>query len=54
MTGVRDQHIAAPFRRQLELVELDPDAVEDVIARAIDEDLDGGVDITTEATVPPE
>jgi nicotinate-nucleotide pyrophosphorylase (carboxylating) len=32
---------------------LDPDAVADVARRALEEDLAGGVDVTTEATVPP-
>lgn len=33
---------------------LDPTALEPLVTRAIDEDLDGGVDVTTQATVPPE
>ena len=32
---------------------LDPDLVADVIARTVAEDLDGGVDVTSVATVPP-
>lgn len=31
---------------------LDPDAVEDLARRAVEEDLDGGVDVTSVATVP--
>jgi nicotinate-nucleotide pyrophosphorylase (carboxylating) len=33
---------------------LDPDAVADLARRALDEDLDGGVDVTSIATVPAE
>ena len=32
---------------------LDPDAVVELARRALEEDLDGGVDVTTQATVPP-
>jgi len=32
---------------------LDPDAVMELARRALEEDLDGGVDVTTQATVPP-
>ena len=35
-------------------VGLDPAYVESVVQRSIDEDLDGGVDVTSEATVPAE
>lgn len=44
--------IAPGLREELEVAGLSPEAVEDLIARAIDEDLDGGVDVTTVATVP--
>ncbi|MFM9084310.1 MAG: hypothetical protein ACKOQ7_10620, partial [Actinomycetota bacterium] len=39
-------------RSALASVGLDPDAVADVIARTIAEDLAGGEDVTTNATVP--
>ena len=44
--------IAAGIRQQLEAAGLDPDALEVLIGLAVDEDLDGGVDVTTVATVP--
>ncbi len=40
--------------RMLEDARLDPVSLEALIAAAIDEDLDGGVDVTTVATVPIE
>lgn len=40
-------------RRDLEAVGLDPSDLALLIARAVAEDLDGGVDVTTVATVPP-
>ena len=36
----------------LRLVGLDPQYVQTVVQRSIDEDLDGGVDVTSQATVP--
>jgi nicotinate-nucleotide pyrophosphorylase (carboxylating) len=36
----------------LRLVGLDPEYVQTVVQRSIDEDLDGGVDVTSQATVP--
>lgn len=50
-TGVRP-HVAAEVRRQLAEAGLDPDDLEVLIRLAVDEDLDGGVDVTTVATVP--
>ena len=44
--------IADGIRAELAAAGLDPDDVESLIARAVDEDLDGGVDVTTVATVP--
>ena len=44
--------ISADLRGRLAAAGLDPDAVEAMIGRAVDEDLDGGVDVTTVATVP--
>jgi len=46
-------HIAADLREALIAAQLDPDAVEHLITMAVEEDLDGGVDVTTVATVPP-
>ena len=43
--------IADGIRAELAAAGLDPDDVESLIARAVDEDLDGGVDVTTVATV---
>ncbi|MHB1164992.1 MAG: carboxylating nicotinate-nucleotide diphosphorylase [Candidatus Nanopelagicales bacterium] len=40
------------IRAQLIEAGLDPDAIERLVAVAVDEDLDGGVDVTTVATVP--
>ena len=44
--------IAAGIRQQLEAAGLDPDGLEVLIGLAVEEDLDGGVDVTTVATVP--
>jgi nicotinate-nucleotide pyrophosphorylase (carboxylating) len=44
--------IGDEVRRQLEAAGLSPDDLEELIRRAVDEDLDGGVDVTTVATVP--
>jgi nicotinate-nucleotide pyrophosphorylase (carboxylating) len=44
--------ISGPVRAELEAAGLSPDDLEVLIARAVDEDLDGGVDVTTVATVP--
>lgn len=44
----------ATVSRMLEEARLDPKALESVVLAAIEEDLDGGVDVTTVATVPPE
>ena len=44
--------IDAGIREQLRAAGLDPEQVADLIAHAIEEDLDGGVDVTTVATVP--
>lgn len=46
--------VDAAIRAQLVEVGLDPDAIERLVAVALDEDLDGGVDVTTVATVPIE
>ncbi len=43
---------ADQLRRQLSDVDLDPDAVTTLIEAALTEDLAGGVDVTTVATVP--
>lgn len=40
--------------RMLEDARLDPKALESLVLAAIEEDLDGGVDVTTVATVPPD
>ncbi len=40
--------------RMLEDQRLDPKALESLVLAAIEEDLDGGVDVTTVATVPPD
>lgn len=40
--------------RMLEEARLDPSELETLIRLAIDEDLDGGIDVTTAATVPPD
>jgi len=42
------------IRSMLAAAGLDPDAVADLARRALDEDLDGGVDVTSIATVPAE
>ena len=44
--------IAPSIREQLLAADLDPDALEVLIRLAVEEDLDGGVDVTTVATVP--
>ena len=44
--------ISPEIRSLLAAQGLDADRVEDLVRRAIDEDLDGGVDVTTVATVP--
>lgn len=44
--------IAESIRSRIIAAGLDPDDVESLIRRAIEEDLDGGVDVTTVATVP--
>ncbi len=46
--------IASDIREQLEAAGLDVDAVQALIRLAIEEDLDGGVDVTTVSTVPSE
>jgi len=43
--------ISAPIAGRLEAAGLDPDHVERVVRLALDEDLDGGVDVTSVATV---
>lgn len=48
------QHIDPAIRARLVAAGLDADAVERLITTAVDEDLDGGVDVTTVATVPDE
>jgi nicotinate-nucleotide pyrophosphorylase (carboxylating) len=48
----RDGSVDAGIRAQLAAAGLDPAQVADLIVRAIEEDLDGGVDVTTVATVP--
>ena len=50
MTG--DLAAAAPVRADLAAAGLDPDAVLDLVRRAVAEDLAGGVDVTSVATVP--
>jgi nicotinate-nucleotide pyrophosphorylase (carboxylating) len=45
--------LTAERRDRLQAAGLDPDDVRRVIAAAVDEDLDGGVDVTSAATVPP-
>ena len=47
-TGV---HLSPDIQERLRAVDLDPSYVEDVVRRAVDEDLDGGVDVTSVATV---
>ena len=46
--------IAEPIRTALADAGLDPDDIAVLIRLAVDEDLDGGVDVTTVATVPAE
>jgi nicotinate-nucleotide pyrophosphorylase (carboxylating) len=48
-----DGRVSAAIREQLIGCGLDPEQVTDLISRAVSEDLDGGVDVTTVATVPP-
>ena len=50
MTDV--SRICPELRSRLEAASLDAASVERLIATAVDEDLDGGVDVTTVATVP--
>lgn len=45
-------HWPHEIRRKLEFEGLDPDAIAAIIDLALAEDLDGGVDVTTVATVP--
>ena len=45
--------VSPEIRAQLESVGLNPEHVAGLIQRAIVEDLDGGVDVTTVSTVPP-
>ncbi len=47
-----DPRIAEQVRNRLVAAGLDPDDLTRLIRAAIDEDLDGGVDVTTVATVP--
>ena len=47
-----DPVIAAQVREELEAAGLEPASLQDLIERAVAEDLDGGVDVTTVATVP--
>jgi nicotinate-nucleotide pyrophosphorylase (carboxylating) len=48
----RDGSIDAGIRDELASAGLDPRQVLDLIVRAIEEDLDGGLDVTTVSTVP--
>lgn len=48
----RDGSIDARIRDELAAAGLDPRQVLDLIVRAIEEDLDGGLDVTTVSTVP--
>jgi len=52
MADCGGSRIAGVLRARLVAAGLDPDDVEAMIGRAVDEDLDGGVDVTTVATVP--
>jgi len=47
------EHINLAIREQLASAGLSPTQVAGLIDRAIEEDLDGGVDVTTVSTVPP-
>ena len=47
-----EPRVGEEIRSQLVAAGLDPDDLEILIRRAVDEDLDGGVDVTTVATVP--
>jgi nicotinate-nucleotide pyrophosphorylase (carboxylating) len=49
-----DPRIAGQVRDDLVAAGLDPDDLVGLIEAAIEEDLDGGVDVTTVATVPPD
>jgi nicotinate-nucleotide pyrophosphorylase (carboxylating) len=49
---VDDTRVSPSIRELLAAAGLDPVQVIDLIARAVEEDLDGGVDVTTVATVP--
>ncbi len=50
--GSAQPRVGEDVRSQLVAAGLDPDDLEALIGRAVDEDLDGGVDVTTVATVP--
>jgi nicotinate-nucleotide pyrophosphorylase (carboxylating) len=50
--GTREPRIADGLREQLRAAGLDPDDLQGLLRRAVEEDLDGGVDVTTVATVP--
>ena len=52
MTDPDIDRVSPGIRAELVAAALDPAQVIDLIARAVDEDLDGGVDVTTVATVP--
>ena len=54
MTEHSSDRLGAAITAELAAAGLDPAQVVDLIGRAVDEDLDGGVDVTTTATVPPE
>ena len=46
--------ISEPTRRHLRDAGLDPDAVAELVRRALAEDLIGGIDVTSAATIPAE
>ncbi len=50
--GSAQPRVGEDVRSQLVAAGLNPDDLEALIGRAVDEDLDGGVDVTTVATVP--
>ncbi len=50
--AANDPRIADEVRERLVAARLDPEEIATVIRRAVEEDLDGGVDVTTVATVP--
>ena len=54
MTEHSSDRLGAAITAELAAAGLDTAQVVDLIGRAVDEDLDGGVDVTTTATVPPE